>query len=119
MRGAPGVLQLFYFLIWVLQTCGVDVGKNHCDLCKFVCTLKFNEKLKPKTMHQNPDLLSTRKLLKKVRVPVVEKHLLFLSLFQLLWPMAKHFRSYSSKNSLNEDMQYVNVYTCPHCKTYM
>ena len=27
-------------------------------------------------MHQNPDLLSTRKLLKKVRAPAVEKHLL-------------------------------------------
>ena len=95
-----------------------DMGKGE----ERVRCIKFNEKLKPKTMHQNPDLLSTRKLLKKVRAPAVEKHLLCLSPFQLLWSMAKHFRSYSSKNSLNEDMQYVNVHTCPHCeccKTYM
>lgn len=84
--------------------------------------LKFNEKQKPKMMHQNPDLLSIRKLLKKGGEPAVEKHLLCLSPFKLLWPMAKHFRSCNSKNSLNEDLQYVNVYTCPHCechKTYI
>lgn len=73
-------------------------------------------------MHQNPDLLNTRKLLNKGGAPAVEKHLLCLSPFKLLWPMAKHFRSYNSKNSLNEDLQYGNVYTCPHCechKTYI